>query len=360
MKRKTQRGFQVTLDDIARKLKVSKVSVSKALRGHPDISVETAAKIKAIARDMGYSPNFMARNLSSRRSNTIGVVVPKIAHHFFSSVIEGIYDSAFQNGYEVILTVSQEDAVRETKHVNSLLSMRVDGLIISLSEQTRDYSIFKQVREIGVPITFMDRVPPLNGFSTVVADDRGGALAATEHILNLGYTKIGHLGGYQYTSIGRERVKGFLDAMKRHKVKVRKDWVVYGGFSEDEGYRGFKKLYETGELPEVVFAVTFPVAMGVYRAVKEMGMKIPDDVDIICFGNSGLNQFLSPSMSFVDQPTHELGRRAFEITLESINRKGNFLPQHVKLPTTLVLCETCTKKRAGRKRWRFGKVGKQA
>jgi LacI family transcriptional regulator len=347
MKKQRQRGFQITLDDIAEKLGVSKVSVSKALRGHPDISAETAAKIKETARKLGYSPNFMARNLSSRQTNTIGVVVPKIAHHFFASVIEGIYDAALQNGYEVMLTVSQESSERELRHVNSLLSMRVDGLIVSVSQQTREYAVFEQIRDMGMPLTFMDRVPPINGFNTVVADDHQGAFAAAEHILNLGYRKIGHLGGYRYTSIGKERSRGFLDAMKKHGVKVRKDWLVYGGFDEGEGYKGFKSLYATGELPEVIFAVTFPVALGVYRAVREMGMKIPDDVDILCFGNSGLNHMLSPSMSYVEQPTQDLGRRAFEVTLESIRSRNSLPPQHIKLPTSLVLNETCTKKSRG-------------
>lgn len=349
MKKSSRSGFQITLDDLARKLRVSKVTVSKALRGHPDISKETAEKIKALAREWGYFPNFMARNLSSRHSNTIGVIVPKIAHYFFSSVIEGIYDAAFQNGYEVILTVSQENAERELKHVNSLLSMRVDGLIVSVSQQTRDYSIFQQVKEMGVPLTFMDRVPPLDGFNTVVAEDRGGAFAATEHCINVGYRKLAHIGGYQYTNIGRERSKGFLEALKKHGIRPRKEWILYGGFDETQGYKGFKELYETGELPEVIFAVTFPVALGVCRAAEEMGMRIPDDIDLICFGSSGLNRFLNPSISYVEQPTHELGRRAFELTLENIRKKENFLPQHIKLPTQLVLCKTCVKKRVGRR-----------
>lgn len=349
--KKTPRGFQITLDDIAARIGVSKVTVSKALRGHPDISVETAERVKAVARELGYSPNYMARNLSARRTNTIGVIVPKIAHHFFASVIEGIYDSALLNGYEVILTVSQESAERELQHLNSLLSMRVDGLIVSVSQQTKDFSVFEEIRNMGMPLTFMDRVPPAEGFNTVVGDDRGGAFAATEHLLNLGYRKIAHLGGYHYTSIGRERAKGFFDAMKKHRVPVRKEWVVYGGFDEGEGYKGFKALYATGELPEVILAATFPVALGVYRAVKEMGMKIPNDVDIICFGNSGLNHLLSPSMSYIDQPTRELGQRALEVTLESIRQKAEHPAQHIKLPTSLVLCETCTtKSRNSRKR----------
>lgn len=339
-----KKGFQVTLDDIASKLDVSKVTVSKALRGHPDISAETSRKVKKLARELGYSPNYMARNLSSKRSNTIGVVIPKIAHFFFSSVIEAIYDAAFENNYEIILTVSQENAEREVKHIQSLLSMRVDALIISVSQTTKDYAIFETVREMGVPLTFMDRVPAIEGFSSVVGDDRGGAFAATEQAINIGYRKIAHLAGYQHINIGKERYKGFVDAMKQYSVPIRPEWVVYGGFSEDDGYNGFNKMYESGNLPEIIFASTFPVAVGVYRAAEELGMKIPDDIDIISFGSSGLNRFLSPPMSYVEQLTTELGKKAMDLTLENIRQKDQFIPQHIKLPTKLVLCKTCIKR----------------
>jgi LacI family transcriptional regulator len=349
-KRKKPQGFHVTLESIAERLRVSKVTVSKALRGHPDISAETAMEIKRVARELGYYPNYMARNLSSRKSNTIGVIVPKLAHAFFSAVIEGIYDAAFQHNYEIILTVSQENDERELRHINSLLSMRVDGLIISLSQQTKDYSVFNTIKKMGIPLTFMDRVPRMDGFDTVVADDRGGAFAVVEHAINIGYTKIAHLAGYQHTSIGRDRYKGFVDAMNKYGIRINNRWVVYGGFDESSGYKGVKALYETGDLPEMIFAVTFPVALGVYRATQELGLKIPDDTDLICFGNSGLNQFLSPPLSYVEQPTLELGRRAFELTLERIQKKDQVPLQHIKLPVKLVLCRTCTEKVAAPKK----------
>ncbi len=339
-----KKGLQVTLEDIANKLDVSKVTVSKALRGHPDISSETAKKVKKLAKELGYSPNFMARNLSSRRSNTIGVVIPKIAHFFFSSVIEAIYDAAFENNYEIILTVSQENAERELRHIRSLLSMRVDALIVSVSQTTKDFSFYDTVRDMGVPLTFMDRVPPIDKVSSVVCDDRLGAFAATEQAINIGYRKIGHLAGFQHTNIGRERYKGFVDAMKQYDVPIKPEWVVYGGFSEEEGYNGFNKIYESGNLPEFIFASTFPVALGVYKAVEELGMKIPDDIDIISFGSSGLNRFLSPPMSYVEQLTTELGKRAFDLTLENIRQQDQFIPQRIKLPTKLVLCKTCIKR----------------
>ena len=169
-----EKSIHITLDDIAKRLNVSKVTVSKALRGHPDISKETTQLVKKVAEELGYTPNYMARNLSSRHSNTIGVVIPKIAHFFFSAVIESIYDAAFYNNYEIILTVSQESEDRQTKHIESLLAMRVDGLIISITQQTRDLSIFEKVKRQGIPLTFIDRILDIPNTSSVTVDDRGG------------------------------------------------------------------------------------------------------------------------------------------------------------------------------------------
>lgn len=342
-----RKARQVTLSDIAQVVNVSKVTVSKALRGHPDISSETVAKIKKVAGELGYYPNFMARNLSSQRSNTIGVIVPKIAHSFFASIIESIYDTAFENNYEIILTVSQENADRELRHIHSLLSMRVDGLMVSISQQTIDFSIFKTVRERGIPLTFMDRVVDDPQFNRVMVDDFGGSFNAVEHAINIGYTKIGHVAGFQHINIGRSRYRGFEEAMKKHNLPIRPEWTVFGGFGENDGYVGFKKMCASGEIPEFVLAVTYPVALGIYRAAAEMGLKIPQDFDIICFGISASNRFISPSLTYIEQPAAEIGKRAFEVTLENIRKGDQFEPKRIVLPTTLSLQDTCRKKVAG-------------
>lgn len=340
----------ITLDDIAKRLNVSRVTVSKALRGHPDISAETTKLVKQVALELGYTPNFMARNLSSKKSFALGVVVPKIAHHFFSSLIESVYDTAFENNYEIILTVSQENAEREIKHIQTLLSMRVDGLIVSISEQTKDYSIFETVKKLGVPLVFVDRVLEVPYFSSVTVDDRGGTYKAIEQAIKIGHTKIGHIGGYQNIYIGRRRYLGYEDAMRHHNLEINPDWVVFGGFGEEDGYNGFMKIYKSGNMPEFVFAVTYPVALGVYAAVDELGLKIPDDIDIMCFGSSLTTRFLSPSLSSVDQPTVELGRKAVELIMDNINNPDAFTPKHIEIPTELILRETCSsdypKKRA--------------
>ncbi len=336
----------VTLSDIAKQLNVSKVTVSKALRGHPDISRETTKLVKKVAEELGYTPNFAARNLSSRKSNTIGVVVPKIAHFFFSSLIESIYDEAFYNNFDIALTVSQENAERERKHIETLMAMRVDGLIVSITQQTKDKAIFEKVVSRDVPLVFMDRVMPVDGTSQVTVDDRGGAIKAIELAIDNGYTKIAHIGGFTEINIGKRRYAGYLEAMKRRGLEIDPDWVVHGGFGEDDGYSGFMQLYKSGRMPEFIFAVTYPVALGVYAAAAEVGVKIPDDLDIICFGSAGINKFLKPALSYVDQPTATLGKVAVDLIIEHIGESDEFLPKHIEVPTDLVIRDTCVPKKS--------------
>lgn len=345
-RKQLNRKPHVTLNDIAKQLNVSKVTVSKALRGHPDISRETAKLVRKVAEELGYTPNFAARNLSSRKSNTIGVVVPKIAHFFFSAVIEAIYDIAFHNNYDIALTVSQENADREKKHIDTLLAMRVDGIIVSISQQTKDKTIFEKVLNRNVPLVFMDRVLEIEGTSQVTVDDRGGAFKAIELAIKNGYTKIAHLGGYKEINIGKDRFAGFADAMEKYGVPVNPDWVIYGGFGEDYGYNGFMKLYKSGNMPEFIFAVTYPVALGVYAAAAEVGMRIPDDIDIICFSSGNIGRFIKPEISYVNQSTDVLGKTAVELVLAHITEAEDYEPKHIQIPTELVLRETCVKKKS--------------
>jgi LacI family transcriptional regulator len=333
----------ITLDDIAKKVKVSRVTVSKALRGHPDISEKMANRIRKVAGDLGYSPNFMARNLSARRSNTLGVVIPKIAHFFFGSVIEAIYNSAFENNYETILTVSQENAEREKKHIQTLVSMRVDGIIISISQETKDVEIFKWIKKMGIPVVFVDRQPEpiLPGFSTVQVDDRGGSYRATEQAIKIGYRNLGFIGGNPWLNIGKNRLQGFKQALKEHGISLRPEWMIYGGYGKDDGYQGLMQMRKTGALPEFIFAATYPIALGIYEAAKFLDLRIPDDIDVICFGDSDMNHLISPSLSCVSQPTRELGSRAVQMILDIIKHPDEAAERHIEIPTELVLRETC-------------------
>lgn len=332
-----KRIFPAKLEDLARILGVSKVTISKALRDHPDISDETKLKVKKLAESMGYRPNLMARNLSSKKSNILGLVVPKIAHFFFGSIIEAIYDKAFENKYESVITVSQELAEREKQHIESLLSMRVDGLIVSITEQTKDYSIFERVIKMNIPMVFIDRVPDIPGVPSVTVDDHGGAFSAIEYFINKGYRNIGLIGGYDYINIGKARTHGFTDAMNKYNVPVEEKWIIEGGFGEQDGYQGFKEMLKRGPLPEAILAVTYPVALGLYEAASEAGIIIPNDINVTCFGNNVFKYMVPSVFNYVDQPTHELGTTAVKLLCDLMNYPDKEVNKNIELPTRLLL-----------------------
>ena len=326
----------IKLEDLAKKLRVSKVTISKALRNHPDISEETKIKVKELAERIGYVPNFMAKNLSARKSNIIGLVVPKIAHFFFGSIIESIYNTAFENNYETVITVSQESSEREKKHLQSLLSMRVDGLIVSITEQTKDCSMFERIIQSNIPLVFIDRVPPIKNVPSVTVNDKKGAYSAVDHFIKQGMNEIGHVGGYSHVNIGKARLNGFIEAMKDNHIPINKDWVIEGGFGEEDGYKAFKTIFTSGTLPKAIFAVTYPVAIGIYEAATELGIKIPQDIQITCFGNNTFKHTVPSVFNFIDQPTTELGRNSVQLLLDLINNTS-IIPRNIELSTRLLI-----------------------
>ncbi len=338
---------QITLDDIAKKLNVTKVTVSKALRDHPDIGTKTKERVKKTAFDLGYMPNYIARNLSNKKSYTIGLVVPKIAHNFFASAIESIYNIAYKNNYEIIITVSQESAEQEARHIQSLLSMRVDGLLVSVTEETKDTDIFKKVQNMNIPLVFFDRTIEDIGFSCVSTADWKGAYQVVECAISQGYRKIAHLAGYSHTSIGKHRQEGYISALKDHGIDVNQNLIIEGGFAESDGYEGFLKLYNNGISPEIVFAVTFPVALGVFIAAEELGLEIPDDVDVISFGGSSYNRFIKPSITYVNQPSVEIGEKSIELLLYEIEHPQNRGRKNIAIESKLIYGQTCIKKSTG-------------
>lgn len=342
-----RRNAHITLADIAERLSVSRVTVSKALRGHPDISEEMAKKIRKMATDLGYSPNRMARNLSSRRSHLLGLVVPKIAHFFFGSVIESVYNRALEHKYETILMVSHENDEQEVHNLQTLVSMRVDGIIISVSARTHDIKVFEWIKKVGIPLLFIDRLPypsPKNSVGVIV-DDYGGARRAVEQAFAVGYDSIAFIGGEKNVNIGKDRFQGYLDAMREHGLAVNENLVYHGGYGTESGYEGLKRLVSMGTLPQCIFAVTYPVALGVYEAAKSLNIRIPSDVDIICFGDSDVGRLITPALSCISQPTQRLGVEAVNLMMKMIESPETVSPGNLVIPTELVLRETCVKPR---------------
>lgn len=328
----------VTLSDIAERLDTTKVTVSKSLRDHPDISTSTKELVKETAREMGYRYNRLAQSLTLDRTYMIGVVIPKISHTFFSQVLDGINQIASENDYEIILCVSDEKEEREKTHLRTLLSMQVDGLLTSISEETNDLETFQEVKAQDVPLVFFDRSPAEIDAPCVTVDDRGGAYKAVTHAIENGHERIAHVAGYSHVQIGRERRLGYEQALLDHGIPVQDDLIVDGGFGERDGYVGGKELFENGAPPDAIFAVTFPVALGVDDRIRQINPSIRKDIQIYSFGQHGLNRFFEHPHISIHQPTQELGRTAMNLLLDEIEHPSS-PPKEVELPTQVVVPE---------------------
>lgn len=330
----------IRLLDLANKLNVSTVTISKALRDHPDISEATKKRVKKAAERAGYQPNIYARNLSTGRTNTIGLVIPKIAHNFFASLIDEFYKIADELNYEVILMVSNENVEREALQIQSLLSLRVDGIIISVSRGTKNLSVFEKVLMNNTPLVFVDRALPTDSIPKVMIDDKRGAGTAVEYAFEKGYRKIAHIGGHKHLYMCSLRHEGFIETMNQLKLSVRSYWDYTGSLDEQNGYEAFMKMYKSGKLPEFILAQTYSIALGVSTAAAEVGVKIPGDIEIACFGRNSSIHSVPSAFNFIDQPTKELARKSFELILRQINLRDNSKPMDIILPTIFQPRET--------------------
>ena len=308
----------ITQQDIADKLNVSRITVSKALRDHPDISAEMKEKVKKAVEEMGYSPNLIAKQLTLQKTFTLGIVVPDLENSFFSYLVDSIIDAATERDYHIILTVSREKEEFEKSNIRNLISMRVDGLLVCVSQYTSDPDIFEYAGKMKIPLVFFDRAMMGIGFSYVVFNDKCGTMDAINHIIAGGYRKLAHFAGYSNISIGIERCNGFKEALLKNGIKVRDEWIIEGGYEIDDGFRAFEKLNLIGELPEIILAVNDRVALGAYKAIRRAGLKIPDDIGIIGYGFSETAQLFSPTLSIINQDPRKMGRIAANLLIDEI------------------------------------------
>jgi len=308
--------------DIAQALNVSRVTVSKALRDHPDISPEMKRKVREMVEKSGYIPNQIARQLNAKKTFTVGIVIPDLENNFFSYIVDSMIDCASEQKYHVLLTVSREKQQIEKENIENLIGMRVDGLLVCLSQETTDYGVFKTVEKMNIPLVFFDRACEELSFSRVVFHDKAGADQALDRIIQEGYTRIAHFAGFSSTSIGKTRMDGYLEALEKQRIPVKKEWLVEGGFELKDGYEAFGKLYTSGDLPEVIFTVNDRVALGAYTAAKEAGLRIPEDIGIFGFGFHEITDFFDPQLTVIDQDPRKIGNEAMKLLLEEIEEKS--------------------------------------
>ena len=308
----------VTQQDIADRLNVSRITISKALRDHPDISSEMKGKVRKAVEEMGYSPNLIAKQLTLRKTFTLGIVVPDLENSFFSYLTDSIIDAATERNYHIILTVSREKEENEYRNIRNLIGMRVDGLLVCVSQFTTNTEIFEYAGRMNIPLVFFDRAMKGIGFSYVAFNDKSGTTDAINQLTTAGYSKIAHFSGYSNISIGADRCNGYKEALVNNGIAVRDEWIIEGGYEIEDGYRAFEQLYSTGNLPEIILAVNDRVALGAYKAIRKAGLKIPDDIGIIGYGFSETAQLFSPTLSIINQDPRKMGRIAANLLINEI------------------------------------------
>ncbi len=330
---------KTTIKDIAKRLNIHHSTVSRALRNDPLVKESTREMIKEVAKEMNYKPNFFARSLKNKFSKFIGVIVPEIKHDFFANAISGIEDFAYERGYVITICQSNEDPEREVMTANALASYDIGGLLVSVSQNTKDGTHLKEILNQGIKLVMFDRVIEDIECSKVIVDDYKGAFEATKYLIKQGRKRIAHIGGTKDLSISVERYHGYKDALREAKIKFDSELVYFGGFHEENGAEGMQYLLGAVKPPDAVFCVNDPTAIGAYEVLKKRGFKIPDDVAVIGYSNSPISGLISPSLTTVDQPSYELGRQAAKLLIEEIE-SGVKKNKIKKLPVKLVKRES--------------------
>jgi LacI family transcriptional regulator len=275
-------------------------------------------KVKKAVEEMGYSPNLLAKQLSLGKTFTLGIVIPDLEKSFFAYLIDSIIDTATERNYHIILTVSREKEEIEKQNILNLIGMRVDGLLVCVSQLTTSPDVFKYARKLGIPLVFFDRAIKNIGFSYVVFDDQKGTTDAINQVVNEGYKKIVHFAGYGNINIGKERRDSYQAALKKNGISVNKKWIIEGGYEIEDGYKAFETLNSSSNLPEVILAVNDRVALGAYKAIRKAGLKIPEDIGIIGYGFSETALLFSPTLSIINQDPRIMGRTAANLLIDEI------------------------------------------
>jgi LacI family transcriptional regulator len=325
------------LKDIAEELNVSVMTVSKVVRGQTDVSEATRKRVLDRVRELNYQPNWIARSLAARQTFIIGLVVPDLMHSFFAEVAKGVTSKCRPHGYDVVLCNSEEDAALERSEVEHLLSRQVDGLILASSQIPGEDGLFRRIEARGTPYVLIDRRFPETKAAYVGSENREIGRIATEHLIERGARRIGHIAGPRITT-GMGRLEGYKAALADHHIEFREELVVEG--VGDEGYTATKQLLALQPRADGIFCYNDPYAVNALKAIIEAGLDIPRDVKVIGAGNVHYSDLLRVPLSTIDQRSTHTGEQAAEILLGMIGPKKKKAPRIVRIKPELVARES--------------------
>ncbi len=326
------KSSHITIKDIARILGISASTVSRALKDHPDISEETRNLVKTFADKVHYRPNALALSLRRQKTYTLGLIIPEIVHHFFSSVISGMEDLAYGEGYHMMICQSNENYYREVINTQALLDHRVDGLLVSISKTTREFNHLKTALDNGTPIVFFDRICDEIESDRVLTDDFEGARVATSHLIEQGRKNIMHLAAPKHLLIGKNRMKGYKQALSNYGIPFNEEFLVKCDTREDV-FSMQQHILSIAPKVDGIFAVNDSTAIAAMQILQQNGYKIPSDIAVIGFGDGPNATIAHPPLSTVEQKGYEMGREAVRLLIQRLENPGAQINFQTKILT---------------------------
>lgn len=316
------RKQQITIKDVAAEVGMSPSSVSRAMSDHPQISDKTKERVRKAAEKLGYRYNALAAALRSSRSKTIGLIVPRISMAYQSAVITAIQNKLHTYGYNLMICQSNESPELEKTQLRLLMAAQMEGVIVSCTLYTDDYSIFDQGTE-GIPIVFYDRVPKVGAFHKIVGDEFNGGYRVTQHLIEQGCTRIAHISGPLSSSIYQERYNGYLAALNDHGLQFDEALVAFHELDKENTLKSCEMVFDRELVPDGVFACNDTAALAVLDFAKERNISVPKELKVVGYANDNRTEISEPKITSVEQFPHIMGEEVAGLLMDLIQSKDS-------------------------------------
>ncbi|MEO9512512.1 MAG: LacI family DNA-binding transcriptional regulator [Flavobacteriaceae bacterium] len=323
------------IKEISKITGLSLATVSRVFNDSSLVSPKTREKVLKAAATIDYQPNIMAASLRSGKSKIIGVIVPEVNNYFFSGIINGIEQIVSDSGYNIIISQSHESQEKENEALNSFLKLQVDGILVSVSKETTDFSQIKKIIKSNIRLVFFDRIPKLTDISSVTLDDYKGGFMATTHLLKEKCKNLIHIAGNPKVSIFNERQKGFRDAIKNHAQKVSHDTIELTSNMEKDS-ETLQKIFKANPKIDGIFAYGDEIGLHVLNLLKELDIEVPAQVRLIGFGNADFSGLTQPKISTIDQECSQMGELAARLLLKNLKHGSTKAEAKVLSPRLIV------------------------
>jgi len=336
---------EITIYDLAKKLNISIATVSRALKDDPVVSKKTKKKISELAEEMGYRSNHFARNLRNQRTNTIGVIVPRLNSYFMSTVIAGIESIANNEGYNLIISQSSESFDKERASAKTMFDSRVDGILVSLAYDTEDLSHFDSFFKRRIPLIFFDRVVDDENCTNILIDNRKAAYEATNHLIKQGCSRIVHITATPKRNVYVDRLQGYKHALSDNDIPFKQEFVLISNLSQESGVIAAQEILKMNPLPDAVFVANDNCAVGCMLALKQAGIKIPEDIAFVGFNNDPVSKVIEPNLTTINYPGYEMGEVAASNLINHLNGKATIRTTNTIILRSELIIRDSTKKK---------------